>query len=203
MSADRRRLAGLVLLAWGLLGAILVVTVAMAGLDAAGRAERLLSSSNRALDAAATSTRSAAEALGGVEGGIGQAERSAGRAATLASNASTTLGALADSMSLTILGTQPLLPLASGFRDSAADAAELADELGSLGGSLATTGSDTAQLADELLELATSLEEAATTGAGDPPPLSLVLAALLAWIALPTLVALAAGVVLVSGRRIG
>jgi hypothetical protein len=198
---DRRRLLGAALLAWGLIGVLLIATGLTVGLDVATRAETLVSSSDRALAAASASTRRAAEALDGVGIGVGRAQESSIRAAALADDASATLDALATSMSLSIFGTQPFLPLATNFTDSADEAAALADELEALGGSLDSTGGDTDMLADELVELAEVLED--STRAQDPPPLRLGLLVVLAWIALPTIGALVGGTVLVSGRSVG
>lgn len=203
MAVDRTRATGIALLAWGGLGVVLIVLALLIGLDVAGRTESLLTSSDRALSAAASSTRSAADALDGVEGGIGQATGSVRRAAGLADDASATLDALADSMSLSILGSQPLLPLAGRFGDSADDAALLAEELEALGTSLETTGEDTARLTAELTELADALEESGAAADADPPPLRLALVVLVTWVAAPTLAALMVGAVLASGRRLG
>lgn len=201
MRTGRRRLLAAALLAWGLIGLLLIATGLTVGLDVATRAETLVSSSDRALAAASASTRRAAEALDGVGIGVGRAQESSIRAAALADDASATLDALATSMSLSIFGTQPFLPLASNFTDSADEAGALADELEALGGSLDSTGGDTDLLADELVELAEVLEE--STREQDPPPLRLGLLVVLAWIALPTLGALVGGTVLASGRSVG
>jgi hypothetical protein len=201
VGADRGRVIGGVLLVWGILGVILIGAGLLIGLDAATRAETLVSTSDRALRAAADSTRSAADALVGVETGIEQATGSVSRAAGLADDASATLDALAASMSLNILGAQPLLPLAGNFSASADDAAMLADELDALGESLEATRDDTAVLTGELTELAAALET--TNRDADLPPLGLGLAVLIAWVAVPTLTALVAGAILASGRRLG
>jgi len=196
---DRRRMLGVALLAWGVIGLLLLGTGLTIGLEVASRAEALISSSDRALVAASDSTRQAAEALDGVGSGIGQAQASSLRAAALADDASATLDALAASMSLSIFGSQPFLPLAANFTDSAAEAAALADELEAMGGSLETTRDDTGLLAAELRELATVLAD--STEAAPAPSLRLGLIVALIWIALPTIGALVIGVGLARGRR--
>jgi hypothetical protein len=198
---DRARLVGAGRHVGGLHGVGLIATGLTVGLDVVARAEALITSSDRALASASASARRAAEALDGVGVGVGQAEASSARAAGLADNASATLEALADSMGVSVFGTQPFLGLASNFRASAEDAAGLADELEALAGSLTATGADTGSLADELVELAEALEPPAPDA--DPPPMRLGLLIVLAWVALPTLGALGAGAILSGGGRIG
>jgi len=189
------------MLGWGIVGILLVGVGLTIGTDVAARAESLFSSSDRALVAASGSTRQAAEALDGVGIGIGQAQASSLRAAALADDASATLDALAASMSLSIFGSQPFLPLAANFTDSASEAAALSDELEAMGGSLETTSGDTGLLAAELRELATVLDDSTETAPA--PPLRLALLVVLVWIALPTIGALVVGAQLVRGEPLG
>jgi hypothetical protein len=198
MSGAGRRLLGIGLLVWGTVGLLIVIAGLTAGLDAASRTEALIASSDRALNAASASAQRTADALDGVAVGIGQAQSSTVRAATLAHDASATLDSMADSMSITILGTQPFQPLASDFADSAQNAAALADELEALAGSLETTGADTDLLADELRLLGDALADA-TDGTGSVPPLRLALLVVLVWVAIPTLGAFVIGLALVRG----
>jgi len=186
------------LIAYGLVGLVLLVGGALIGLQAAGRVERLASAADAALVAAARSTRSAAESFANIDGSLASAQLSADRAATLADEASGTLAALADSMRLSIFGSQPLLPLATEFETSAEQAAELALTLESVGGSLDATRDDAAEIGVELESLASELE--ALRGADPPadgaPPLSLVVALLLGWLAVPAVGALLFGIAL-------
>jgi hypothetical protein len=196
--SNRRRQLGVGLLAWGLVGVLLLATGVTIGMDIANRAEALISSSDQALVAAADSTRQAADALDGVGTGVGQAQASSLRAAALADNASATLEALASSMSLSIFGSQPFLPLAADFTDSAAEAAALADELEAMGGTLQATSGDTGLLASELRELAAVLDD--STESAPAPPLRIGLLVMLVWIALPTIGALVVGAQLARNR---
>ncbi len=198
MRSNRRRQLGVGLLAWGLVGVLLLATGVTIGMDIANRAEALISSSDQALVAAADSTRQAADALDGVGTGVGQAQASSLRAAALADNASATLEALASSMSLSIFGSQPFLPLAADFTDSAAEAAALADELEAMGGTLQATSGDTGLLASELRELAAVLDD--STESAPAPPLRIGLLVMLVWIALPTIGALVVGAQLARNR---
>ncbi len=198
MRSNRRRQLGVALLAWGVVGVLLLATGVTIGMDLANRAEAMISSSGQALVAAADSTRQAADALDGVGTGVGQAQASSLRAAALADNASATLEALAGSMSLSIFGSQPFLPLAADFTDSAAEAAALADELEAMGGTLETTSGDTGLLASELRELAAVLDDSTETAPA--PPLRIGLLVMLVWVALPTIGALVVGAELARNR---
>jgi hypothetical protein len=188
-------------LGWGLVGLVLIGVGLGTGLDLAARAETLVTSTERSLAAASVSTRRAADALEGVGEGIGQARDSAVRAASLAGDAGETLDGLANSMSVSIFGTQPFLPLAADFMRSADEAEALADELSALGDSLAATGDDTALLTAELGELAAALE--ASGDVSGAPPVRLALGVTLLWIALPTIGALVVGGALATGRSFG
>lgn len=192
-----RRLAwGLIV--YGLVGLGLVIGGALIGLQAAGRVERLASAADGALVAAARSTRAAAESFTGIDGSLASARLSADQAATLAGEASGTLDALASSMRLSIFGSQPLLPLATEFETSADQAAELALTLESVGGSLDATREDAGEIGVELESLGRELDalRSADPQAGGAPPLSLFVALLLAWLAIPAVGALLFGIAL-------
>lgn len=186
------------LIAYGLVGLVLVVGGALIGLQAAGRVERVASAADGALVAAARSTRAAAESFTSIDGSLASAQLSAGQAATLADEASGTLDALAASMRLSIFGSQPLLPMATEFETSADQAAELAVTLASVGGSLDATRDDVAAIGLELESLGRQLEalRGADPDAGAGPPLTLFVGLLLAWLAVPAVGALVFGIAL-------
>jgi hypothetical protein len=106
-------------------------------------------------------------------------------------------------MRLSFFGTQPLLPLASEFETSADQAAELADTLGSMGGSLDVTREDAAAIGVELVSLSSELEilRGADPQAGGSPPLSFFVALLLAWLAVPAVGAILFGMALLRRAR--
>jgi hypothetical protein len=189
------------LIAYGVLGIVIVIGGALIGLQAAGRVERLAAAADGALEAAARSTRAAAESFTSVDGSLAGAQLSAAQAASLAGEASGTLDALAVSMRLSIFGSQPLLPLAAEFETSADQAAELASTLDSVGGSLDATRSDIADIGLELESLGGELEalRGADPEAGGAPPLTLFVMLLLAWLAVPAVGALVAGIALLRG----
>jgi hypothetical protein len=186
------------LIVYGILGLVLVIGGALIGLQAAGRVERLVSAADGALVAAARSTRAAADSFSSVDGSLATAQESADQAASLADEASGTLASLAASMRLSFFGTQPLLPLASEFETSAEQAAELAETLGTMGGSLDVTRGDATAIGIELESLSRELEvlRGADPQAGGSPPLSFFVALLLAWLAVPAVGAILFGMTL-------
>ena len=190
------------LIVYGILGLVLVIGGALIGLQAAGRVERLVSAADGALVAAARSIRAAADSFSSVDGSLATAQESADQAASLADEASGTLASLAASMRLSFFGTQPLLPLASEFETSAEQAAELAETLGSMGGSLDVTRGDASAIGVELESLSSELEvlRGADPQAGGSPPLSFFVALLLAWLAVPAAGAILFGMALLRRR---
>ena len=197
-------------LAWGLIlygvvGLLLVVGGAVIGLDAAGRVERLTISAGGTLDAAARSTRAAAESFTSIDSSLSQSGASADAAAVLAREAGATLDSLALAMQLSVFGAQPLVSLADEFASSADQAADLADQLDSVGGSLGDTRTDVAVIGVELEALSGELEALqgfGEAGAGSgSPPLRLMIGLLLAWLAVPAVGAIVFGLALLRDTR--
>jgi hypothetical protein len=191
------------LIAYGLLGLLLVIGGAVIGLDVAGRIERLASSADVALSAAARSTRAAADSFASIDGSLSQAQASADGAAILAREAGATLDSLAVGMQLSVLGAQPLLPLADEFSASADQAEQLGGRLDAVGGSLGETRTDVAIIGLELDALSSELDSLRGAGdaSGSSPPLRLFVALLLAWIAIPAVAALLVGLALLRSAR--
>jgi hypothetical protein len=200
----RRRLLGWALVLYGVAGLLLVIGGAGIGLEVAGRVERLAAAADGTLTAASSSTRAAAEAFGNVDASLAESQASAEGGADLARDASDTLASLAGTMELRILGTQPLLPLAGDFATSAEQASALADTLDRVGASLEGTREDVGGIGDELLELGVQLDglRAETgAGAGDAPPVRILVLLLLAWLLVPALGGLVAGLALIGVPR--
>jgi hypothetical protein len=191
------------LIVYGVLGLMLVVGGAVVGLDAAGRVERLTVTAGNTLDAAARSTRAAAESFTSIDSSLSEAGASADAAAVLAREAGATLDSLALAMQLSVFGAQPLISLADEFASSADQAVDLADQLDSVGGSLGDTRTDVAVIGVELDTLSRELEALEGSGAGDggSPPLRLVIGLLLAWLAMPAVGAIVFGLALLRGTR--
>jgi hypothetical protein len=193
------------LIAYGALGAVILVIVVAVGLDAAARAERLAGSADRALAAAADAAEAAADAVGGADESLERGAASASNAAVLSRDASTSLSSLGAAMELSIFGAQPLLPLADDFADTAGQASALADELEGVGGSLMATRSDIGSVGDRLHDLARELDT--LRGAGEPddagmPPLRLLVGLLATWLGIPALAAVVAGVWLLRRTKV-
>jgi hypothetical protein len=194
----RRRLLGWALLLYGLAGVALVGGGALVGLDAAARVERLASAANGTLAAAASSTEAAAEAFANVDGSLAESETSADAAAALARDASATLASLSLAMELSVFGAQPLLPLAGEFDASADQASALAETLDRVAASLGDTRVDVAGIGAQLEGLATELailRDSTGTG-GDSPPVQALVLLLLAWLMVPAIGGVLAGLVL-------
>lgn len=192
------RAFGWVALAYGVAGIALVIVGAIGGLDVAGRLEALALRADSTLAAAEDATRTTADAVDGVEVSLAEAETSADAASVLAREASATLDSLSVAMSLSILGSRPLEPLAADFATSSDQAAALADTLDGFGASLADTRVDTTRIAVELDRLADELAELRGPGTDDasPPPITLFVGIVLAWLAVQSLGAIIAGLAL-------
>ena len=191
------------LIAYGLLGIALLVSGALYGLEMAGRIERLATAADGTLAAAARSTRAASDSFASVDASLSESEASADEAAALAREASGTLDSLSIAMRISVLGAQPLLPLADEFATSADQAAELAETLDAVGGSLGGTRTDVAVIGVELDTLSRELDALRGSGEADagPPPLRLFVALLLGWLAIPAVAALLIGLVLLRPAR--
>lgn len=195
-----RRFIGWLLVVYAVIGLALLGVGGVIGFDVAGRVEQLAEDADATLDRAARATASAADAFAGVDASLAEAAGSAEAAASLAREASATLDALALAMEVSIFGARPLEPLAAEFTASADQAAELAETLDRVTGSLGDTRTDAARIGPEL---ATLSEELRTVGPDDAPsiapPLRLFVILLLAWMLVQALVSLVAGISLVRG----
>ena len=199
----RARTAGWALIAYGVMGILLLLVGAIAGMDAAARIERTAVVAGGTLSAAARATRAAADSFTSIDGSLADAQASADTAADLSRDASATLDSLAAAMGISIFGSQPLAPLAVEFSTSADQASQLADTLDSVSESMSETRSDVAVIGVELDGLSDQLEtlEEATDFGGDAPPLRLFIGLLLVWLAIPAIGALVYGFVLVRPFR--
>jgi hypothetical protein len=203
-SASRRRL-GWALLLYGIAGLLLVLAGAVAGMDAAGRVERLAAAAAGTLSAASRSTEAAADAFTNVDASLAESQSSADAAADLARDAAATLESLARAMQLSVFGAQPLLPLAGEFADSATQAAALADTLDTVAGSLDDTRADVSGIGTQLQQLGAELAllETSTGTAEDPPPIRVFVLLVAAWLLVPALGGVIGGITLLrmGGER--
>ena len=102
----RRRTIGWALIAYGVIGVVLLVAGAITGMDAAARIERTALVAGGTLSAAARATRAAADSFTSIDGSLAEAQSSADTAAALSRDASATLDSLAAAMGITIFGSQ-------------------------------------------------------------------------------------------------
>jgi len=197
------RALGWALLAYGITGLALVVVGAIGGLEMAGRVEDLAVQADTTLAAAERATQATADSFTGVDDSLAEGEASTVAAAVLARDASLTLDSLANAMSLSILGTRPLEPLAADFAASADQASALADTLEGVGDSLAATREDMALIGSELDQLAVELGalRGASSTDGAAPPIRLFVMMVLAWLALQAVGALIGGMALLRRSR--
>lgn len=201
------RTLGWLLVVYAFLGMLLVVAAVAFGLPMVGRVQRIADSANGSIEAAARSAQAASDALAGFDDSLTQAQRSATDAATLSRDAAGTLDGLSEAMTISILGTQPLIGLADDFANSATQLVRLGESLEQIGQAMATSQGDLAAvsvelqgLTDQLTELA-GVTDAELTGAD--PPLTWLFAGFLAWQAVQVVAAGLAGVLILrgSGRR--
>lgn len=197
------RAFGWALLAYGIVGIALVVVGALGGLEMADRIENLALRADSTLAAAQRATEATAESFTGVDESLGEGEASADAAAVLAREASATLQSLSVAMNISILGTQPLRPLAADFADSAEQASALADTLDGMGASLSDTRADMVAIGSQIEALATELEALrdASSTEGTAPPVRLFVTIVLVWLGLQALGALIAGLALLRPPR--
>jgi hypothetical protein len=194
------RAAGIGLVAYGLLGIVLIVVSLVIGGSALGRAERLTGSLSSTLTAAATTARSSTTALGNLRGGVAQSSTAADDAGSLVDQASNTSSQLAAAMSLSIFGTQPLLPMAANFNELSTQLQSLSTDLDSISSALDTSGTDLDRLRGDMERLTVRLEE--LTGSGGAAAiiagggLRLAFLALLARLSVPALGSLLLGAAL-------
>jgi hypothetical protein len=199
------RAAGIGLTAYGLVGIVLIVIALLVGGAALGRVERLTSSLSGTLAAAVTTSRTSVTALGNLRDGVTRSSTAASDAGGLVDQASTTSSQLAAAMTISILGAQPLLPMATSFNDLSTQLQSLSGDLREIGTALDTSGSDLDRLEADMRQMTTRLEALSGTngtasiisGGG----LRLALLALLIWLAVPAIGALVVGLALLGFLR--
>ena len=198
-----RRTTGRLLIAYAILGFVLVAFGAFTGLELAAQVERLSGTADQALSAAARATDAAADSFTSVDGSLSDAQTSADSAAGLAREAAGSLRSLAASMDVSILGTQPLQGLAAAFEANAEQADALAGTLDSVGASLGDTRTEVARIGPELSSLSEELRTLGTEpeAAAAAPGLRLFVVLLLVWLVMQAFASLVAGLVLVRSPK--
>ncbi len=189
------------LVAYGVAGVVLSIVGFTFGLDAAGQLERLAAATDTTLEAAARSTAAAAESFDSIDTSLVNAEGSIAQAATLSADAGATLDSLSVAMNLSVFGAQPLAPLADEFADAADQADELAETLATTASSVSEVQVDATAIGVELENLATELEALRGSVPDNPVPIRGLVALLIAYLTLPAVAALVAGVLLLRAQR--
>jgi hypothetical protein len=162
----RLRLLGLVVAAYGLVGLLLFVTVAVAINGPLERAHALSLSLDEDREGLVATMEQARLTLvdmslgvGGVDDSLANAQAATDRAATISTSLASSMFGLRDAMSITILGTQPLQGLAAGFDTSGQQLSALATDLGTISSSLSTNRGAVETTRASLGKLAVSLAE--------------------------------------------
>lgn len=205
LSPRQTRVVGLLLIAYGLVGMAVIVGALAIGSPAISRIDDLMTSAVSTTSSAARAATAAADAMGGFGQSMEQARRSVTDAAGVSRDAAATSSDLADAMSVSIFGAQPLIGLAADFNETSVQLRGLALNLDDVGVALAASGDDLSRVERTLRSLATDLtvlRERIGARSDDPTlALNLFLYAFLAWQALPALASLAIGSVLLRRSR--
>jgi hypothetical protein len=193
-SAATIRRVGLGLVAYGALGLILVTAALVGGWSGITRIDAAMGS---VAEASAT-LEAVADAFAGFDASLESATRSADHAAVASRDAATAAAGLADAMSLSIFGAQPLLPLANDFRRQATDLRAVAGDLDQLAASLTNDRSQIKGIHDHVRALSARV---ATVGGGAAGAgVAALLVALLVWIGTQAAGALLVGIMLLRRR---
>ena len=184
------RANALALLGYGAAGLLVLISLGTAIAPALSAADAFARSSNEVSAALSASV----DAFDGFGTSLTEARASAERAADTASGSAAVARDLADRMSIGIFGVQPLLPLSQSFRRQGDELDALSRELSDLAAALGRNERDVVALRSSVAVIRDRIgvPGAAAAGAGVGP---LVYAAL-AWLALPSILSLAAGVAL-------
>jgi hypothetical protein len=205
------------LIAYGLIGLVILVVVASGVLRGLGRVEALSVSFEKerrdltqALTTASASIRSTATTVSGIDRSLSQAQTAVTDAAALSADVSFTMTQLASALNVSVLGSQPFLEVAGGFTRASDQLLTLSNELNLTSTALATNAADARTIGRDLLLLQSAVDavrdglkaapDTAVTAA-DVGSLRLVLAALLAWLAVQAIAAVFLGMWLFRRAR--
>ncbi len=186
---------GLALVAWGLLGLVLIWLVAataepaLSSADALGERETAVEL-RTALDTTVAS-------LSGVGTSVLEGRRAAEDASTAVREIATTTDQLAEAMSLSIFGAQPFLSIAQGFERQTTSLEQLARDLDALTTALRRNETDVAALEASALVLRDRVDRIVPASSVPASTLRPLLYALLGWLALAAVGAIGTGVWLV------
>jgi hypothetical protein len=194
------RVLGGVLVAYGVLGLLVIAGALAIGRPAIGRVDEMLASAASTMQSASRAATTAADAFDGFGASMEQARASATDAARLSRDAAATSAALADAMSVSIFGARPLMGLADEFTATSQQLQGMAVNLDGIGTAISASDADLGRVELSLRSLARDLAELRTgirTPSEEPlVSLNLLFYAFLLWQALLVVPSLAVGVIL-------
>lgn len=213
MMHRRRRAIGVGLTAYGLIGLVAGVLVVLATVAVGMRMEPAAASLDRQRDAVVATLESGAASLAKTAaliddsaGAVQSSSEIASQAANVTRTVADTLTRLAGTFgSFEVLGNAPFGPLASDATQAAAQLREIALDLDALGIRLGGIGRDLPPLADDVAATSTELATLASELAAFEVPESAAAAfgwllvgivAMVAWLLVPAVAALAVGIAL-------
>jgi hypothetical protein len=196
------RLLGWMLAIYGLLGLVLVGAALIAAGPLVIRASAAADSAGDSLAAAATALDHTATAFDGFGTSLDDARASSAHASQLLKDASATSQQLADSMSVNIFGSQPLLPISLSFRRNADELRGVSEDLNTMSAAIAHNARDVAAVRDDLRVLRDRVTQLARDAAATKdgprvePTLGVLVYGLAIWLGLLATASCVAGAVL-------
>ena len=202
------------MIAYGVIGLIIIVVAMLVTVGTFARIETLSESVGAPLRSTARTVGEASTAFGRFAISLGEAQQSSEDAAALAHESAATMSGLADAMSVTIFGAQPLAQAAEGFREVSGQLDGLGEDLESVADALGHNISDVQNagtnlrdvrdqmdsLLDEFGETSDGPAEGQST-TGGVRVASMALYALLIWLAIPAVASLLFGFTLLRYAR--
>lgn len=168
------RLLGAGLVIYGLLGVVIFAIVAaavMRPLDSIGELTKSVETQRELLvDSMVqgeTTIREMASGVRRMDTSLSSARSATTRSSQIAVSVADSMFQLRDAMSLTILGTQPLVGLATGFDQTGSQLLQLSSDLTTIGTSLEANGADavvTAANLEDLADTVTTLRQSVENG---------------------------------------
>jgi hypothetical protein len=212
----RRRRLGLVLAAFGLAGLVLIAAAATLVLGSLGAIAGVAASLDRQradlvdlIDPAAAALNRSADSAANASASLTSSAAAAEDAATLTSQLADSMAAMSQAASFQVFGAQPFGAAAASLAQVAGSSRTLSGDLHATATSIASNVADSAGVAADLRDLARQLTAIGVSAkaAGSASTLSasaldfgrLVLLGLLAWLAIPALIALWLGIQLSRG----
>jgi len=166
---------GLALLGYGVSGLIVLGIAANTLAAPIAQLDAITASVEAQRTAALQSIESASEmvdqtgaAVRGMDQSLADAKAATDRSSSIALGVAASMNQLADAMTLTLFGVQPLIGLEPGFSSSATQLALLATDLSTIGQALDSNRQDALTVAASLDQLATSLDALKTAVSAGP-----------------------------------